>query len=174
MRSAILVALISAMSGPIFAQDASDDDDYPLPEYHEFGQPASPEVPTAISDVLTRFNKAWAAEDVEGLLGIYDADVEWTNAYGVVRRGHEELGRFLKELFDHFDSAVAAEESSSRRRLSTRYLGSDVVIVHNFTESRRTPSRSGDGSRGIHSTFVLRKAADGWRIVYHMIMDARL
>lgn len=173
VRHLLLAALLVPLSAPLQAQDVSENENAPLPDYRIFGAPASDTDADAIARLMETFNQAWAAEDIDALLEVYAPDAEWTNTFGTVKRGHDELRAYFTELFDFFDASVGAEEASRGDPVSMRYLGSEVAVLHNVTESNRGASRGGEGARWVHITYVLHKQAGGWRITHQMIMDAR-
>ena len=173
MRTLVAVTLCLVPFAAV-AQEVPPDEYWPLPEPRTFGVPADPADGDAIEALLDDYIRAWAAEDVDGLLDAYTDDVEWTNAYGVVLRGKDALAGFLGEMFAVFDATVAAQEAERRQRLSVRFLGDDTAVVHSVTDSERIESRDGDGARRVHVTYVLQKRDGEWRIAHQMIMDARL
>ena len=175
MRTAIFVFVCALSYHPqsAWGQDVAAGF-WPLPDEATFGEPASPSDAAAIVDLLASYDLAWGSEDVEGLIDLYSADAEWTNAYGVVLRGHDALREFLTEMFERFDAAMASTEAENKTYLSTRHLSGTVAVVHAVTESGRTPNRDGAGLRRIHVTYVVEKLGSDWKIAHQMIMDARL
>lgn len=144
-----------------------------VPASMTFGQPATAGDAAAIDRLMANFNEAWAKQDVAGVLAAYAPDAEWTNAFGTVARGHDELDDFLSALFARFPASTGAEESARGQRVSIRYLGDEVAVIHNVTESSRGSSRTGRSVRHVHITYVLHRGDAGWRIAHQMIMDAR-
>lgn len=170
-RSAAMLACVGAIA-------CSDQADLPegwsdLPEYRVFGEPASPDDGEAIAAFLGQFGAAWGGGDAEALSALYADDAEWINAFGVVVRGSDELRDFFAPMFAAFGDAVSAEESTNARRVSLRFVGADVAVVHNVTISTRGAGRDGTVERRVHITLVLAKEEGTWRIVHQMIMDAR-
>lgn len=168
--SAILVLLLPATT---FAQEGPPPDSYSkLPEYKVFGE-VTPEDEEAIGALMRQFSEARQAGDAERAAAFFAEDVEWTNAFGSVVRGSDNLQKFLGWLFSHDEEGTREGEATEYRRVSTRYIGDDVAVVHGMTTSTRGEARSGAGPRRVHLTFVLAKQHEAWRIVYQMIMDAR-
>lgn len=143
------------------------------PEYRTFGEPASSQDAEAIQNLMRRFGEARSAGDAEGTAAVFADDVEWTNAFGDVVRGSDNLQKFLGWLFSEDEEGTREGESTQYQRVSLRYLGDDAAVLHGMTMSTRGEARSGEGARRVHITFVLAKQSNEWRIVHQMIMDAR-
>lgn len=168
--SAILVFLLPA---PALAQDDPPPGSYSTrPEYRVFGE-VTPEDAEAIRRVMQGFSEARQAGDAERTAAFFAEDVEWTNAFGDVVRGSDNLQKFLGWLFSKDEKGTTEGEATEYRPVSVRYLGDDVAILHGMTLSTRGEARSGEGPRRVHLTFVLAKQNNEWKIVYQMIMDSR-
>jgi uncharacterized protein (TIGR02246 family) len=163
------------LSAPSFSQDKQSSTEFPitLPEYKTFGEAPSQEDEEAIWKLMGKFSKARASVDAETVASCFAEDVEWTNAFGDVVRGRDNLQKFLERLFSEDDMGTTEGESLGYKPISTRYLGEDVAILHGVTMSTRGASRSGEGIRYVHISFVLEKKNGEWLITYQMIMDAR-
>ncbi|MGH9629982.1 MAG: hypothetical protein ACRD7E_16815, partial [Bryobacteraceae bacterium] len=80
---------------------------------------------------------------------------------------------FLRErLFPAFDASVALEEAANVKMVSLRYLGTDAVVVHMYTDGRRVPARTQSKNRRTHVHLVLEKRNGSWKVVHTAIMDA--
>ncbi|HSJ15678.1 MAG TPA: SgcJ/EcaC family oxidoreductase [Longimicrobiales bacterium] len=173
-RRLLCTTLVCLLATPAFAQEnPPPGSSSTLPEYEVFGEPASPEDAAAIMALMRRFSQARAAGDAEATAAAFADDVEWTNAFGDVVRGSDNLQTFLAWLFARDVEMTTAREVMEYRPVSLRYLGEDVAIVHGMTLSTRGEARSGEGPRRVHLTFVLARQGGEWKIVYQMIMDAR-
>ena len=169
----LIAAQACLLAVPAFAQEDPPPGSFSkLPEYQVLGEPASPEDAEAIGTVMRRFAEAWSAGDASAAASLYAEDAEWTNAFGDVVRGSDNLQMFLSWVFSR-DEEASEGESAQSRPLSLRYLGDDVAVVHGRTMSTRGAARSGEGPRRVHVTFILAKQSGEWRIVHQMIMDAR-
>lgn len=167
---AMLVALFPA---PALAQEGPPPgSSSTLPEYKVFGE-AAPKDAEAIGLLMRQFSQARQAGDAERTAAFFAEDVEWTNAFGDVVRGSDNLQKFLAWLFSQDEKGTTEGEAMQYRPVSIRYLGDDVAVLHGMTLSTRGEARSGEGPRRVHLTFVLAKQNEQWRIVYQMIMDAR-
>lgn len=174
IRHLLCATSVCLLSAPAFAQEAPPPGSYSThPEYQVFGEAASPEDAQAIRTLMEQFSEARQAGDAEATAAFFAENVEWTNAFGDVVRGSDNLQAFLGWLFAHDENNAAEGEAMEYRPLSLRYLGDDVAILHGVTLSTRGEARSGEGPRRVHLTFVLAKVDEEWEIVYQMIMDAR-
>ena len=118
-----------------------------------------------------RWYEAWWAEDSEGLIATYAPDAHWTNAFGLVLRGHGEMRRFFPEMFKHFDST----ETEMSQTIYIRFVGADIAITQRATRSAGgVENRDGDGARRVQITSVLQKLNGEWKTIHTMIMDVRL
>lgn len=170
MKHLLLLSCLVAV--PCVAQDGAEG--LPeLPEYRVYGEPASPEDAEAVAAVMRQLGEGWGSGDPEAVAAVYADDAEWTNAFGDVVRGADELRDFLGWMFSQDSDTTSAAEAMSYQPLSLRYVGDDAAIVHGVTRSTRAGARSGEGERRVHNTYVLAKEKGRWRIVHHMIMDVR-
>ena len=169
-----LAALVWLVAVPALAQEGPPAGSYStLPEYKVFGAVASPEDAQAIATLMRQFSAARQAGNAEATAAFYAEDAEWTNAFGDVVRGSDNLQTYLGWLFSLDEAGTREGESMEYRPLSLRYLGDDVAVLHGMTLSTRGEARGGEGARLVHLTFVLAKQDGAWKIVYQLIMDAR-
>lgn len=178
MRATYLAVMLLISSFSLHGQEAPEGDYPPLPEYRVFGTPATEADSEAIAELMGRFGAAWGSQDVAGVVSTYAEDAEWTNAFGDVVRGHDELTAFLTRLFQRFDAPAEvgsenAGEPPRRGRISRRYIGADAAVLHGWVLSDWGVNRDGAGPRRVHTTFVLEKRNGSWKIVHQVIMDVR-
>lgn len=148
---------------------------YPnLPEFQVYGKPATPEDGEEVLALLRKFGQAWGSGDAEAAVSTYADNIEWTNAFGVIVKGTDNLKKYFNWLFSRDkEKSGGSSESNNSKLISLRYLGDDVAIYHGITLSDRGQSRSGHGQRRNHVTFVLEKKDGKWKIAHQMIMDER-
>ena len=181
MKAARYILFLTLLPLPSAAQEPAEPDYPALPEYRVFATPASPEDERAITELMDRFSRAWGAQDIDALLTTYTEDAEWTNAFGWVSRGHDELRETFEWVFDRFpatgdeDASADAEPLSDeeRGRLSRRYIGDDAAVIFSVTESDWGESRDGSGLRRVYINYVLAKHEGEWPTTPQLIMDAR-
>ena len=174
MNRAIFFLLSMFVSDSLLAQSNEVDGEYwPLPEYREFGEPAGASDAEDIDNLMRRYGIAWGSANVDALMDTFAPDAEFTNAFGVVLRGHDEMRSFLTDMFKRWESETSSGEQSRRGGISRRYLGDDSAILHSYTESDRGDNRDGGGARRVQVTFVLAKINGEWKIAHQVIMDTR-
>jgi len=190
MKNLKIVTALSAIFGlyfsPAFGEEGLQEGYAPIPEFRVFGEPANESDSEAISDLMRRFGKAWGTQNVDELIPLYTEDAEWTNAFGDVRRGHDELREQFEWLFKRFESGAndgekskkesesTAKPTMKRGAISVRYLGDDAAVYYTYTESNWGVNRDdGNGLRRVYVSYVLQKNNDEWRIAHQTIADAR-
>ena len=146
-----------------------------VPPFEVFGAPVSSEHREAVASLLEQFKETWAAQNVEAHIDLFAANAEWINAYARMYRGRTELEVFLREqLFPAFDSRVSQQEIRNAKLVSLRYLGSDVAVLHLYTDGARGESTiPGRELRRTHIHLVFASINENWKIVHTAIMDAR-
>jgi uncharacterized protein (TIGR02246 family) len=81
----------------------------------------------AIGKTLLTLLKSFDDRDAKPLRGVYSEDADWVNAFGMVKRGRDEIVDYLTGLFadDNFNRGelVGAPETSFR------VLNPEVVLV---------------------------------------------
>lgn len=125
-----------------------------------------------IEQVIEKWNRAWETKDAKLAAQDYSDDAEWTNAFGMKRTGRAEIEKILAEVFSL--PFVMAGKSNTVAQ-SVRFIKPDVALVATHVE--RTGQRTASGEElGVRQTShlrVLMKSQGGWKIVSHLISDAR-
>ena len=146
---------------------------YSVPEYAVYGAPANQSDESAIDRLINIFKEAWSSQDAQMVAELHSPDANWINAFGRIFRGSDNLEYFLENnLFPNYPAAVSVEEMENFTPISRRYIGSDTVIVHAYTTSRRGSALSGD-ERRIYFNLVIAKLDDNWKIAHQTISDIR-
>ena len=155
MRIAILLIVVSLSAQPAHAQVAPSTADS-----------------VAIVAALDRWYQAWETRDAELGARDYTNDAEWTNAFGMARRGRAAVESTLREVFA-LPFVVAGESRPTSQDI--RWLRPDVALVVSTVErvGQQTPSGESLGMRRTTHHRVFVRGGDGWRIASHLISDAR-
>lgn len=126
----------------------------------------------AIFGALERWYQAWESRDAELGARDYTDDVEWTNAFGMTRRGRAEVEGTLREVFG-LPFVVAGESQPTSQEI--RWLRPDVALVVSRVERVGQQTSTGEplGTRRTTHHRVFVRENDRWRIVSHLISDAR-
>ena len=148
----VTLAVALAICGPLVA--AADDKD-------------------AVTSVVERNIAAFRDFDAGRVSGTYADDADWTNAFGVRRRGRADIREFLTNLFARPQFRARAQSGPSE--MSVRFAGPDVAIVQTFAEivGQRGPNNEELPPRKLHRLMVLTKNAGEWLIVSELVMDER-
>lgn len=140
--------------------------------------PSAAQVPTSKSDqaaveqVIENWNRAWQTKDAKLAAQDYSIDADWTNAFGMKRKGRVEIEKVLAEVFS---LPFVMEGQSKTAEQSVRFLKPDVALVVTRVEraGQRTPTGAELGIRQTGHLRVLVKSKKRWEIVSHLISDAR-
>jgi uncharacterized protein (TIGR02246 family) len=126
----------------------------------------------AVEAVVQTWNEGWRTKDAQLACADYADDADWTNAFGMTERGRDAICKKLAEVFSHPFVTAATSEVVSQ---DVRFLGSDVAVI--ITKVRRmgqqTPTGEPLGPRDTRHQRVVVRTGDKWRIVSHLIADAR-
>ncbi len=125
-----------------------------------------------VEQVIENWNKAWQTKDYKLAAQDYSPDADWINAFGMKRRGRAEIEKVLSEVFAL--RFVMAGQSKTVEQ-SVRFISPDVAIALTRVEraGQRIPSGTELGTRQTSHLRVLIKSEGKWKIVSHLISDAR-
>lgn len=139
-------------SSPIFAQSTEDR--------------------SAVLEPIARWDQAWQTRDPDLASRDYADDAHWVNAFGHRASGREQIEAILTEVFS-LPFVVAGESRTVGH--DVRFLGSDVAVVATTIErlGQLAPDGQPLGARHTSHLRVLHRQGANWRIVSHLISDAR-
>lgn len=125
-----------------------------------------------IEQVIEHWNKAWQTRDAKLAAQDYSDDADWTNAFGMKRKGRAEIEKILSQVFS-LPSVMAGQSKTAGQ--SVRFIKPDVALVSTQVEraGQRTPSGAELGTRHTSHLRVLMKSEGRWKIISHLISDAR-
>jgi uncharacterized protein (TIGR02246 family) len=125
-----------------------------------------------IEQVIENWNKAWQTKDAKLAAQDYSDDADWTNAFGMKKKGRAEIEKILAEVFS-LPFVVAGQSKTVEQ--SVRSIKPDVALVVTRVEraGQRTPSGSELGIRQTTHLRVLMKSEGRWKVISHLISDAR-
>lgn len=144
-----------------------------LPSGVALAQGAAPKhEQAAVEQVIENWNRGWQAKDAKLAARDYSDDADWTNAFGMKRKGRAEIEKFLAEVFS-LPFVMAAESKVAEQ--SVRFIKPDVALIVTRVErvGQRTPTGEELGTRQTSHLRVLVKSEGTWKIVSHLISDAR-
>lgn len=125
-----------------------------------------------IEQAIENWNKAWQTKDSKLAARDYTDDADWTNAFGMKRKGRAEIEKILAEVFAL--PFVMAGESKTVEQ-TVRFLKPDVALIITRVERTGQEVASGDalGTRRTSHLRVMVKTGKQWKITSHLISDAR-
>jgi len=134
--------------------------------------PTSKSDQALIEQVIENWNRAWQTKDAKLAARDYSDDADWTNAFGMKKKGRAEIEKTLAEVFSL--SFVMAGQSKIAEQ-SVRFIKPDVALAITRVEraGQRTPSGEELGARQTSHPRVLMKSKGRWEIISHLISDAR-
>ena len=126
----------------------------------------------AIEAILENWNKGWQTKNAALATQDYAEDADFTNAFGMARHGRAEIEELLSEVFQ-LPFVIGAESETVEQ--SIRFIRPDVALTRSLVlrKGQKSPSGEDLGLRSTSSLRVFLKMGDGWRIVSHLISDAR-
>ena len=126
----------------------------------------------AVEQTIANWNKAWQTKDAKLAAQDYSNDADWTNAFGMKRKGRAEIEKILTEVFS---LPFVMEGESKTAEQSVRFIKPDVALVVTLVEraGQLTPSGAELGLRRTNHLRVLLRSEGRWEIVSHLISDAR-
>ena len=133
----------------------------------------TPEDQQAVGEVMMKIAGAFRGLDATGVEELYSEDADWTNAFGTSKKGAAEIAEYLTRLFA--DEHFGAGKPVGPPQASMRFVNGDVCVVKTYIEREGQETSSGQKQavRRNHSLKVIRREADGWKIVSDIYMDAR-
>jgi uncharacterized protein (TIGR02246 family) len=125
-----------------------------------------------IEQAIENWNRAWQTKDAKLAARDYSDDADWTNAFGMKKKGRAEIERTLAEVFS-LPFVMAGQSETAEQ--SVRFIRPDVALVITRVEraGQRTPSGEELGARQTSHLRVLMKSGERWEIISHLISDAR-
>jgi uncharacterized protein (TIGR02246 family) len=126
----------------------------------------------AIEKAVENWMAAWERKDVHLAVQDYAEDADWTNVFGVWCRSRAELDTTLTQIFSS-PFAMAGRDSVVGQEV--RFLRPDVALVRTRVERRGQLMPSGEPMGTRHTTHlrVFERTEAGWKVVSHLISDAR-
>ena len=125
-----------------------------------------------IEKAVENWMLAWDRKDSHLAAQDYAEDADWTNVFGVTCRSRAELEGTLTQIFSHA-YVMAGRDTVVGQNI--RFLRPDVALARTQVERRGQlmPSGAPMGTRHTSHLRVFVRTDSGWKIVSHMISDAR-
>ncbi len=126
----------------------------------------------AVEAVIETWNEGWRTKNPELAAHGYSADADWINAFGMRERGRDAIAAKLKEVFA-LPFVMDAQSRVVEQEIRLVAPSVAVVITQVEREGQKTPSGEQLGPRRTSHQRVLVQEQGQWRIVSHLISDAR-
>lgn len=126
----------------------------------------------AIFKAVENWRAAWERSDSGLAIRDYAEDADWTNAFGVTCNSRAALESTLAHIFS-LPYVMAGKDRIVGQEI--RWVHPDVALVTTRVErsGQRTPSGERLGTRHTTHLRVFARTELGWKIVSHLISDAR-
>lgn len=127
----------------------------------------------AVLATFDSWNEGWKTKDASLAVADYAEDVDWTNAFGDRFQGRDALEKGLEFIFG-LDFVMAGDSGANEYRDVT-FLADDIALVRSQLVRRGQETETGEvmKDRQINHLRVLRKKNGEWRIVSHLISQAK-
>jgi len=126
----------------------------------------------AIKRVIANWDQGWRAFDPELTTRGYASDADWTNAFGISRKGQTEIHKFLADLYKN--PGIRSRQSTPSTT-TIRFIRPDIATASSYRETVGQKSASGAAypTRKTHDLRVFARDRATWSIVSHLIMDEK-
>lgn len=126
----------------------------------------------AIERAIENWNAAWKVKDPKLAAQDYSDSADWTNAFGMSRVGRVEIEKLLTEVFAL--PFVMAGDSETVDQ-DVRFIKPDFALVLTRVQRKGQRNATGQdiGQRRTSHLRVFAKTDGNWKIISHLISDAR-
>lgn len=126
----------------------------------------------AVKQVIANWDRGWKDFDADVVSRDYAEDAEWTNAFGISRKGRTDIRKFLAELF--LQPGIRSRKSTPSTT-TLRFIRPDIAVASSYRETvgQKTASGAEYSTRKTHDLRVLVLANGRWSIISHLIMDEK-
>ena len=125
-----------------------------------------------LEQAVANWDRSWNTKDPVLASQDYTDDADWTNAFGMKRKGRGEIRKLLTEVFA---TPFVMTGQSKTVEQSVRLVSRDVALVNTVVErtGQQTPSGAELGPRRTSHLRVFVRSGGQWKITSHLISDAR-
>ena len=127
---------------------------------------------TAIKEIIASWDQGWKDFDAALATRDYAPDADWTNAFGVSRKGQPEIYKFLADFYKH---PGTRSRKSTPSKTTIRFLRPDIAVASSYRETigQKTASGAEYPTRKTHDQRVFVRDKGKWSIISHLIMDEK-
>lgn len=126
----------------------------------------------AIEVIIQRWDAGWAAFDAALAAQDYADDADWTNAFGISRKGRAEIHSYLHSIYQ---KPQLTSRKSTSSISSIRFISHEVAIATSYRETvgQKTPSGAEYPTRKTRDSRVLLLVKGKWEVVSHLVADQK-
>lgn len=126
----------------------------------------------AVEAAVENWMNAWERRDPDLAVCDYAEKTDWTNVFGVTCTSRAELRTVVADMFSQ-PHVMAGHDTVIGQDI--RFIGADVALAKTRVERHGQLLGTGEPMGTRHTTHlrVLVRGDDGWKIVSHLISDAR-
>jgi uncharacterized protein (TIGR02246 family) len=126
----------------------------------------------AIKQIIASWDQGWKDFDAALATRDYAQDADWTNAFGLARKGQPEILKFLTAFYK---SPAARGRKSTPSKTTIRFLRPDIAVASSYRETvgQKTASGAEYPTRKTHDQRVFVRDKGKWSITSHLIMDEK-
>ena len=134
--------------------------------------PHSEEDKAEIEQAISNWDRAWKIKDPVLASQDYSKDADWTNAFGMIRKGQGEIEATLKEVFA-LPFVMAGDSTTSEQEVRFMDQNTALVLTRVKRSGQLDPENKSIGNRQTSHLRVFSRLDGRWQIVSHLISDAR-
>jgi len=126
----------------------------------------------AIEAVIQRWDAGWVAFDAALASQDYADDADWTNAFGIYRKGRAEIHSYLHHIYQ---TPQLVFRKSTPSVSSIRFISHEVAVVISYRETvgQKTLSGAEYPTRKTRDSRVLLLVKGKWEVVSHLVADQK-
>ena len=130
------------------------------------------EAVTEVQTILRNWEQGWDSWDAALATQDYTCDADWINAFGVDRKGREEIHEFLAMVFERPQMRGRVHKYTFEQ---IRMISEDVAyaISKGETDGQLTLDGIPMDTRKTSHLRLIKKTKEGWKIFSHLISDTR-
>ncbi len=125
-----------------------------------------------IEAVISNWDRGWEEKNPKLAAQDYAEDADWINAFGMAVKGRGEIEQVLARVFS-YDFVMAGETTTVEQDIRFTDGSTALVLTYRERTGQRNPDGSPLGTRKITHLRVFVRSEGEWKIVSHLISDAR-
>ncbi len=126
----------------------------------------------AIKQVIAHWDAGWEKFDATIASQDYAEDADWTNSFGISKKGKAEIHQFLEKLYK---SPQITPRKSTPSASTIKFVRPDVAVASSYRETvgQKTSSGAEYPTRKTRDLRVLVLDKGKWVVASHLIADEK-